>query len=148
MEKQANMHHPLPRLLGGIAVVVVSASAMILLSGMATGSLPIPAETFSRALAPVEPPAQAAPPAVRAYRCAECGVITSTREIEAGEQSAGINAPGRMFSASRGELDGTPARNYEITVRLQDGSMRVIRDANPANWRQGERVIIIAGVGQ
>jgi hypothetical protein len=49
-------------------------------------------------------------------------------------------------------MAGTPdetragsARSYEITVRLADGSRRVIDHASPANWRPGERVIVIDG---
>ena len=36
-------------------------------------------------------------------------------------------------------------RNHEITVRMADGSSRVIEDANPARWRAGERLMVIAG---
>jgi outer membrane lipoprotein SlyB len=36
--------------------------------------------------------------------------------------------------------------NYEITVRLQDGSSRVMIDTNPGRWRLGERVKIIDGL--
>jgi hypothetical protein len=35
--------------------------------------------------------------------------------------------------------------NHEIIVRMADGSSRVIDDANPARWRAGERLIVIAG---
>jgi len=148
METQMNMDHHLPRLVGGIAAILASASVLILLSGMATGSLTTPVKSYAGAPAPIEPSVQAAAPGARTYRCAECGVIASTREIEAAEDRAGVYASGRMLSGHRGELEGKPVRSYEITVRLQDGSMRVITDANSANWRQGERVIIIAGVGQ
>ena len=33
----------------------------------------------------------------------------------------------------------------EITIRLMDGSSRVIADPNPAQWRPGERVMVIDG---
>ena len=36
-------------------------------------------------------------------------------------------------------------RSNEITVRMADGSSRVIEDANPARWRAGERLMVIAG---
>ena len=36
-------------------------------------------------------------------------------------------------------------RSNEITVRMADGSSRVIDDANPARWRTGERLMVIAG---
>ncbi len=35
--------------------------------------------------------------------------------------------------------------NYQIIVRMADGSSRVIDDANPARWRTGERLLVIAG---
>lgn len=36
--------------------------------------------------------------------------------------------------------------SHEITVRMADGSSRVIEDANAAEWRTGERLIVIGGV--
>jgi outer membrane lipoprotein SlyB len=71
-------------------------------------------------------------------------VIESTRKIEAPDEKTGVNASGRI--AAGGETGRKPGRNYEITIRLRDGSMRVITDANPARWRHGERVTIIAGL--
>jgi hypothetical protein len=56
--------------------------------------------------------------------CAECGLI---------ESIGPSNPPGG--SASR-----------EITVRLEDGSSRVIVDPDPATWRRGERVMVIDGL--
>jgi hypothetical protein len=140
MNTQANKPPHLPRLVGGIAAILVSSIAI--------GSLAITAPGFNGVFASGEPPEAAAAPAVaapptRAYRCAECGVIESTREIEARDKSSRANASGRI--AAGGEIEETRARNYEITIRLQDGSMRVITDANPARWRYGERVTIIAG---
>lgn len=35
----------------------------------------------------------------------------------------------------------------KISVRMADGSSRVLNDANPARWRTGERLIVIAGTG-
>ena len=89
-------------------------------------------------------PAVAAP-APRARRCAECGVIASTREIKAPQEKTGIDLPVGFAAGSRVGMEATPLRNYEITIRLQDGSMRVIRDAKSAKWRRGEPVTIIAG---
>jgi len=64
-------------------------------------------------------------------KCRECGLIESIRE-----------------TARQGEaiLLGSAAR--EITVRLDDGSNRVIVDMNPARWRLGERVSVIDGLGE
>jgi hypothetical protein len=58
--------------------------------------------------------------------CAGCGVIESVREIDArGEQAAGST------------------RNYEVTIRLQDGSRRVFNEATPRSWRSGTRIMVI-----
>jgi len=59
----------------------------------------------------------------RTRRCPDCGMVESTRDV-AGTQ---------------------PEQSREITIRLPDGSIRVITDANPAKWRNGERVSIISG---
>jgi hypothetical protein len=74
----------------------------------------------------VESAAPAAEPSERRVRrrprCEECGRIES------------IGASHDPAESSR-----------EITVRLDDGSSRVIVDANPAAWRPGERVMVIDG---
>ena len=142
MNTQANTSLHLPLLVGGIAA--------ILISGIAIGSLAISAQGFNGIVASAQPPeAAAAPdiaaPGARAYKCTECGVIESTRKIEATDEKAGVNAWDRIGLGNRGETERKPVRNYEITIRLRDGSMRVIRDAKPATWRHGERVTIIAG---
>jgi hypothetical protein len=143
MNMQANKPLHLPLLAGGIAAILVS--------GIAIGSLAISAQGFNGIPAPAEPPAAIAAPAIaapgaRAYRCAECGVIESTRKIEAPDEKTGVNARGRIAAGNRGAIEAKPLGNYEITVRLRDGSMRVIRDAKPARWRHGEQVTIIAGL--
>ncbi len=56
--------------------------------------------------------------------CGECGVIESMRRL----------AP----------VGNRPAL-HEITVRLANGSTRVLSEASPAPWRPGEAAIIIEG---
>jgi hypothetical protein len=75
-------------------------------------------------------------------RCPECGVIVSMREIDAGE--AGTDLAG-VTAAGNKPLSGASAGRYEITIRLADGSRRVIEHVDPASWRQGERLILIDG---
>ena len=132
----------LPLLGGGIAA--------ILISGIAVAFLAVSAQGFSAASVAAEPPEAAAPmvaaAVARAYRCAECGVIQSMRKVDAAGENTAAKAPGRMAARSRDELEAPPAQSYEIVIRLQDGSTRVITDAKPASWRRGEPVTIIAGV--
>jgi hypothetical protein len=58
--------------------------------------------------------------------CAECGVIESVREIDV-----------------RGEQGAESTRSYEFTIRLRDGSRRVLNEATPRMWRSGTRVKVI-----
>ena len=117
----------------------------ILVSGVAVGSLAFsaPERDALSASAPAETPRTAATPTtagVRSYRlCPGCGVIQSTRKI--GAPDAGVTN-----TAATNSHDRTPPRGDEITVLLQDGSTRVITDANPAKWKYGERISIIAGI--
>lgn len=141
MNTQMNKLPRLPLLAAGFAAILVS--------GIALGSLAISGQGFDGRIAPAAPAAAA--PAVaaagaRSNRCAECGVIHSTRVVEESADRHGANASGRMAVCSKGGNGRNAALKHEITVRLQDGSMRVITDAKPAKWSRGEAVTIIAGL--
>lgn len=109
-------------------------------------------------------------------RCAECGVVESTREIDVRGEGTGLGAVGgavvggvlgHQVGSGRGNdvatvvgaVGGAVAGNqiekyarstksYEITVRFDDGSSRVINEANPPTWRTGDKVKVINGVIQ
>ena len=123
--------------------LMVAGAAAILLSSVAMAIVPI-AGWLQNSAASVDaivvqeqlPEIPAAPPAVATAgaskarvnaRCDECGVIESMRRV-----------------AAAGNLPAV----YEITVRMRDGSIRVNSEASPANWRPGERIILIAGGSQ
>lgn len=109
-----------------------------------------------------------------AVRCVECGVIESVREVDTRGEGSGLGAVGgavvggvlgNQVGGGRGQdiatvagaLGGAVAGNeiekrvkstksYEITVRFEDGSSRVIRDVQAPTWRTGDRVKVIDGV--
>ena len=125
--------------------------AAVLLGGIVIASVAYAAQGFGDVAAPAELSAAAVAPAsvapvTRAHRCDECGVIESVRKIEAAHEITALKSPGRVDARSRDEIEAEPPGNYAITIRMQDGSMRVIHDAKPAVWRHGEPVTIIAGV--
>ncbi len=126
------------------------------------------------AAAPAAPVAHIAPAHVAAAAtCAECGVIESVREIAAKGQGSGLGAVGggvvggllgNQVGGGRGQdvmtvvgvVGGALAGNevekrvkatksYEITVRLDDGSSRVIREASMPTWRTGDKVKLVNG---
>jgi len=37
------------------------------------------------------------------------------------------------------------SKSYEITIRFEDGSTRVLTEANPPAWRPGDRVRVVDG---
>jgi hypothetical protein len=75
-------------------------------------------------------------------RCAECGVVASTRKVEL------VGTANGSTGDDRHEILGKSTTSYEITVRMRDGSSRVFMDANPANWRPGDRMTLIEGTSE
>jgi outer membrane lipoprotein SlyB len=105
--------------------------------------------------------------------CAGCGVIESTRAVTTKGEGSGIGAVGgavvggligNQVGAGRGNTVATAigavggavagnevekrvksSKGYEVTVRLDDGSRRVIHEANPPAWRTGDHVKLVRG---
>ncbi len=126
--------------------------------------------------APAQPPVQVATNAPARARCAECGVIESVREIDTKGAGSGIGAvggavvggllghqigggSGQDIATVVGAVGGAVAGNevekrvkstksYEITVRFEDGSSRVMQESALPSWRTGDRVKVINGVIQ
>jgi outer membrane lipoprotein SlyB len=106
--------------------------------------------------------------------CSNCGIVESTREITTRAEGSGVGAAGgavvggllgNQVGGGRGQdimtvigaIGGAVAGNqiegqvkaahsYEITVRLDDGSTRVINQAAQPGWRMGDHVKIVDGV--
>jgi outer membrane lipoprotein SlyB len=106
-------------------------------------------------------------------RCAECGVIESSREISTKSSGSGLGAVGgavvggilgHQVGGGRGQdvatvvgaVGGAVAgneiekrakanRTSEVTVRMEDGSSRVIQQASASTWRNGDRVRVVDG---
>lgn len=156
MSAQANRSRYLPLLIVGIAVILFSTAGIAAIMAW----LPAAAGASGDTLAPDDRPAASSKQVTATTQmaplqaeektrakggCAECGVIVSTREIDARDEGTGVNASGKAVSRNRNEPRLTSARRYEITIRLADRSSRVIDHASPAIWRAGERVIVIDG---
>ena len=109
-------------------------------------------------------------------KCADCGQIESVQEIVARGEGTGLGVVGgavvggvvgRQIGGGRGKDLATVAgavggavagneiekrakstKSYAITVRLDDGSSRVINETNPPTWRPGDRVKVADGTIQ
>lgn len=135
-------------LIAGIAVILSSTAGIAGLMGWlpastgSSGDIPAPGRVSISATRAMAPQVQSE---VRTRgRCAECGVVVSTREIDAHDEGAG-DASGGIAAGNPDELRVTAVRRYEITIRMADRSSRVINDAGLASWRPGEQVIVIGG---
>jgi outer membrane lipoprotein SlyB len=118
-------------------------------------------------------PVQVAERAPIRTHCADCGVIESTREVSSKGTGSGVGAVGgavvggllghqigegrgNMAATALGAVGGAVAGNevekrvkstkaYEVTVRLDDGSTRVVNEGSTAAWHTGDRVRIVSG---
>ncbi|MGP1685238.1 MAG: glycine zipper 2TM domain-containing protein, partial [Giesbergeria sp.] len=122
------------------------------------------------------PPDYAAAPAIEPARpiCHDCGVIESVREVEKKGEGSGLGAAvggvaggllGRQTGNGRGrdvmtvlgaiggafagnavEKNVKNVKNYEIAIRFDDGTSRLITQDNPTAWRSGDRIKLVNGV--
>lgn len=122
--------------------------------------------------APPPPPAAVAE-APRPAPCIDCGVVENFREIQVKGEGSGIGAvaggvgglilgnqigrgTGRDIATIAGAVGGAFAGNeiekrtrtkkqYEVSVRMDDGSLRTVTMDAPPVWRAGERVRVRDG---
>jgi len=108
---------------------------------------------------------------VVAARCNDCGVIESVREIEARGEGTGLGVVGgavvggvlgnqvgggrgkdvaTVLGAVGGAVAGNEVErrarssvNTSVTVRMEGGGTRVLRETGASAWRAGDRVRII-----
>jgi outer membrane lipoprotein SlyB len=129
------------------------------------------------AQAPVAPlPVAPGAPSRTSARCAECGIIESVREVDVKGEGSGIGvvggavvggllgnqvgggrgkdvmtvvgAVGGGFAGNEVEKRVKASKSYSITVRLEDGSARVINQSAAPAWRAGDKVKVVNGVIQ
>lgn len=135
METQTGSY--LPRLIGGIAAILLGTSGIAAMVVWAPGAIQAPADAFTDDSRPAEGGTRL--PA----KCEECGVVVSTREFAPASEEVEPGASGEATRSARNAAPRSATTGREITVRMRDGSRRVFRDAKPANWHPGERVILI-----
>jgi len=119
-----------PGALPFIATVIVFSTVAMANVPIATWLDDAPQHAQRLVIAQEPVPEAAAPmgaPTVKAHsraRCAACGVVQAIRRVDAA---------------------GDAPASYEFTVRLRDGSIRLISDASQAKWRAGDNIMLIGG---
>jgi hypothetical protein len=79
-------------------------------------------------------------------KCAECGLVVSLWEIEGNDRElARVAAPSEESASTRHKSQTASHKSYKMTIRMADGTSRIIYHASPTTWRPGERVILIDG---
>jgi outer membrane lipoprotein SlyB len=178
METQARKSPHTLFWIAGIAVTVFSAAGIAAIMGWIPTSTSSPGVIAKQQTEPAQRAAARThtAPAQAATKCAECGVVESVREIDVKGEGSGVGAVGgavvggvlghqigdgrtQDIATVVGAVGGAVAGNeiekhvksgksYEITVRFEDGSSRVIHEASVPAWRNGDRVKVINGVIQ
>lgn len=82
--------------------------------------------------------------------CRSCGQVEAVREVTLGAAKDDISTVSgesfAMFLALlTNKLGNQPVNVMEVSVRLQDGSVRVFHEGAPSEWSPGDRVKISMG---
>lgn len=85
-----------------------------------------------------------------AFACGACGVVEDVREVTLGALKHNVSTVSgegfaMAFALMSGKLRAGPVTIYEVAVRLQDGSTRVLREGTLPAWKQGDRVKVVMG---
>lgn len=135
MNNDARKFPPLRLLIGAAAAIVLAGSGIAVmawapssprLAGEAGPSLAEPTDGNGRGR----------------LKCAECGVVESTRALAQSGQAGDVSRGGAR------EMAAKPTSRREVTVRMANGSRRVFIAAPAVSWRAGERLILIDGASQ
>jgi outer membrane lipoprotein SlyB len=121
-------------------------------------------------------PAASPGPVATSARCAECGVIESVHEIDTKGEGSGLGAVGGAvvggllgnqvgggrgkdvmtvvgavgggFAGNEVEKRVKSTKSYAVTIRLGDGTTKVVTEAAAPTWRIGDKVRIVNGAIQ
>ena len=174
METQAGKSlHPLLWVAGVVFILFCGAGAAAMMGWIGSGKAePAPLSNLDKARAPER--AHPAPKAQHAAICLDCGVVQSVHEVDTKGAGSGAGAVGgavvggvvghqvgegdnRKIGAVVGAVAGgllgneiekevRTTKSFDVTVRFDDGSSRVISEATASAWRAGDKVKVINGV--
>ena len=156
------------------AVIVASAVAVAAIGGYLPGSKAEQQDPATHATAPAGgKKTSTAKPATRvATACTECGVVVDVKEEtvmgkgtgvgavaggvagavlghEIGDGSRAGTAVGAVVGGVAGhqiERSARSTKKYDISVRMHDGSIKVVSTDTPPAWRPGDKVRLRNGI--
>lgn len=127
-------------LIAGVAAILLVTFGIAAVWAWSPSSTSTSTDVPGLALSTEKFPAQSDVNELVRAKCEECGVVESTRMIERGDEGLG-EKPGRYELTRKSKIS-------EVTVRMSNGTSHLFTDAGHANWRPGERVIIIEGTSR
>ena len=84
--------------------------------------------------------------------CKVCGIVEQVREIRPAPRhdistvtGGGTEGIAVLLGALSGRFTTHAATVYEVAVRLQDGSLRVLQSGTPPLWKPGDHVKVVMG---
>ena len=82
--------------------------------------------------------------------CGVCGMVKDVREVTLGSFKNDVStvsgdALSMFVGLLSGKLGAGPVTIYEVEVRLQDGSTRVLREGTLPDWKSGDQVKVVTG---
>ena len=173
METQARKPlHPLVWIAGIALIVFCGAGAAALMGWIGTGKAVEQSPIAKLDKAPAAERRHAAAKIPLAV-CLECGVVQSVHEVDTKGAGSGVGAVGgavvggvlghqvgdgdgqkiaTVVGAVGGAVLGNEAekqvrhtKTYEITVRFDDGAIRMITEPTAPSWRVGDKVKVVNG---
>jgi outer membrane lipoprotein SlyB len=166
--------HPLVWVAGIALIVFCGVGAAALMGWIGTGKAVEQSPITKLESARVPERAHVAAKAQHVAICLECGVVQSVQEVDVKGSGSGVGAVGgavvggvvghqvgegdtRKIGAVVGAVAGgllgneiekqvKTTKTFEIAVRFDDGSTRVITEATASPWRVGDKVKVVNGV--
>jgi outer membrane lipoprotein SlyB len=162
---------------GGIALIIFCGVGAAALMGWIGAGKAVEQAPISKLESPRVPErAHVAAKVQHVAICPECGVVQSVQEVDVKGSGSGVGAVGgavvggvvghqvgegdtRKIGAVVGAVAGgllgneiekevRTTKTFEIAVRFDDGSSRVITEATASPWRVGDKVKVVNGVIQ
>lgn len=175
METQSGKNlHPLAWM-AGVALIVFCGAGVAAMMGWIGGPAAKTVEPSAITKQDKARPADKAHTAAKSPAlCAECGVVQSVHEVDTKGAGTGVGAVGgavvggvlghqigdgngqkvaTVVGAVGGAVLGNEVekqvrhtKTYEITVRFDDGAIRMITEPTPPAWKVGDKVKVVNGV--
>jgi outer membrane lipoprotein SlyB len=173
METQRKPIHPL-MWVAGLALIVFCGAGIAAFMGWTSSSASKPADAAIGAKPDPARSARAPARTPVAAVCTQCGIVQSVNEVQDKGEGSGVgvvggavvggalgnqvgHGDGRKLATVVGAVGGAvlgneierrvkSTKSYEVTVRFDDGTSRMMAFTDEPTWRPGDKVKVVDGV--